>query len=487
MAVVLIVSSAITFIAVYNGTGSQLRHQIDSEISGDSGELGQALSSSGARSTKQLRAAAAAYIRAQPFSASSTLLFVILPGARPVTNRPELFGAQEPDDGETFAQQAEENSQSGRLLDAGLGFSTVLMPDVGELRLLRRTVRLPARGSMPARTVAIGVGEPLATVSRAQSGVSRAFILAGVLSLVGALLAAWLIGTRLSNPLRRMAALARLIDAGDLHHRIHETDRGALEVRVLAESFNHMLDRLADAFAGQRAFVADASHELRTPLTVIQGQLEVLAAQAHPPPEEIRRVEQLVQSEVGRIARLVDDLLVLARSEQTAFLRIEGVELEPFVTELWDAFTLLDEERRFELGEIPPGTLQADPDRLAQALRNLVGNAIAHTEPGSGRVLLAVERAGPGWVRFLVEDDGPGIPPEERELVFDRFHRTDASRTRSSGGTGLGLAIVKAIAEAHHGRVRAGDGKLGGARIELELPGFMPAARPLERPQPTRA
>jgi len=487
VAAVLLVFTAVTFVAVYRGTGSQLRRQIDTEIGGDTDELGHSLASSGASSARALRTAAADYIRAQPFSASSTLLFVILPGGSTVTNRPELFSAQAPDDGESQATQAAENRLAGRLRDAGVGYSTVQMPDVGELRLLRRTVHLRAHGTMPARTLSIGVGEPLAPVSRAQDVVSRAFILAGLIALAGALLAALLIGTRLSNPLRRMAAVAAQVDAGDLHHRMHDTDRGAREVRVLADSFNHMLDRLADAFAGQRAFVADASHELRTPLTVIQGQLEVLAAQDHPPAEEIRRVEQLVQAEVARIARLVDDLLLLARSEQTAFLRIEGIPLEQFVTELWDGFTLLEEDRVFELGPLPSGTLQADPDRLAQVLRNLVTNAIAHTAPGSGRIALHVESAGAGWVRFVVEDDGPGIPEQQRELVFDRFHRTDSGRARAAGGAGLGLAIVKAIAEAHHGRVRATAGALGGARIELELPGFVPSAQPIRRPEPTNA
>ena len=486
VAAVLICSSAITFVAVYGGTGTQLRHQIDSEISGDSDELGHALIASHAHTTGELRAAAAAYIRAQPFSASSTLLFVLLPGMKPVTNRPELFGSEQPDSGETMAQQESENRESSRLLSAGTGISTVQMPDVGSLRLLRKEVRLPGRGGAPARTVSTGVGEPLATVSRAQNGVSRAFILAGMLSLVGAFLAALLIGTRLTRTLRRMANVAALIDAGDLHHRLHDGDRGAREVQVLAESFNHMLDRLSDAFAGQRAFVADASHELRTPLTVIRGQLEVLAAQEHPPPEEVRRVEQLVQAEVARIARLVDDLLLLARSEQHEFLRSDEISLGPFVTELWDAFSLLEEERRFELGPVVDGTLRADPDRLAQALRNLVGNAIAHTEPGTGQVAMEVQAAGGGWVRFVVEDDGPGIPADQRELVFDRFHRIDAGRARAMGGTGLGLAIVRAIAEAHNGRVRATTGTLGGARIELELPGFVPAG-PAPRDAPSSA
>ena len=125
----------------------------------------------------------------------------------------------------------------------------------------------------------VGVGEPLLTVAHAQRGVARAFILAGILTLAGALLAAYLIGTRVSRPLRRMATVAAQVDAGDLHPRIDGLGSQGGEVRVLADAFNHMLDRLTDAFAGQRAFVADASHELRTPLTVIAGQLEVLAGQ----------------------------------------------------------------------------------------------------------------------------------------------------------------------------------------------------------------
>src|SRR6202044_3010412 len=105
----------------------------------------------------------------------------------------------------------------------------------------------------------------------------------------------------------------------DLYPRIHRSDAQGHEIRVLADSFNHMLDRLTEAFAGQRAFVADASHELRTPLTVIRGQLEVLSAQENPPPEELRRVERLVQAEIARITRLVDDLLLLAKTEQAEF------------------------------------------------------------------------------------------------------------------------------------------------------------------------
>jgi two-component system OmpR family sensor kinase len=299
----------------------------------------------------------------------------------------------------------------------------------------------------------------------------RTFVLAGVLTMIGALIGAWLIGTRLSRPLRRMADVAARVDAGDLHPRIHGVSGEAAELRVLADAFNHMLDRLTEAFAGQRAFVADASHELRTPLTVISGQLEVLAAQSEPSEPEVRRVERLVQAEVARITRLVDDLLLLAKAEQTEFLQVEPIELSEYVRELWDGMSLIA-VRRFELETIPHGVLRADPDRLAQALRNLVANAIEHTAEVEGLVRLDVEDLDGGWVRFAVEDDGPGIDPRERERVFDRFHRTDTARDRASGGTGLGLAIVRAIAEAHGGRVTAMEGHAGGARFELRLAGY---------------
>jgi two-component system, OmpR family, sensor kinase len=475
IALVVLVSSGITFVVVYRGTGSQLRTQIDQEIRGDAGELAQALKTSGTRSPAGLEAAADRYIRGQPFSASSTLLFAQVPGAGTSTNRPELFGDPAPDNGESVAEQAQENRLSRGLIGAPVGYSTLELPDIGDLRLLKQSVRIADRGSPGAQRVTVGIGEPLASVAHAQRGVARAFILAGLITLAGALLGALLIGARVSGPLRRMAAIAAQVDAGDLHPRIHDVGREGEEVRVLADAFNHMLDRLTDACAGQRAFVADASHELRTPLTVIRGQLEVLASQAHPQADEVRRVERLVQAEVARIARLVDDLLLLAKSEQAQFLWLEPIELEPFVEELWGGMTLLGHERRFELGDVPRGTLRADPDRLAQALRNLVGNAIEHTMPPRGLVRLDIEPGAGGRLRFTMQDDGAGIPPDQRERVFDRFYRTDAARDRASGGTGLGLAIVRAIVEAHGGRVRAAASAAGGARIDLELPRFEPS------------
>jgi signal transduction histidine kinase len=422
-----------------------------------------------ARSPAEVAHAATRYVNNQPFSASSTFLYAIVPGAGTSTNRPELLPHSLPDNGETPTQQAQENRVSTQLLSTRAGFVTLDLTDVGKLRVLKRGVHVPG-----GPRLTIGVGEPLAPVAHAQMGVARAFILAGILALVGALVGAYLIGTRASRPLRRMAAVAARVNAGDPHPRIHDPGGESTEVRVLAEAFNRMLDRLTDAFAGQREFVADASHELRTPLTVIRGQLEVLAAQNRPSAEEVRRVERLVQAEIARVSRLVDDLLLLAKTEQTTFLRIEPIDLLAWVKELWDGMSVLA-QRRFELGSVPEGTLRADPDRLAQALRNLVGNAIDHTAAERGEVRMRIERVGGHRIRFLVEDNGPGIPADQLERVFDRFHRTDSARDRASGGTGLGLAIVRAIAEAHGGNVAVARSALGGARVELELPGFTPA------------
>lgn len=468
-----LVCLAIAFVAVYSGTGTQLRRQIDGEISGDASEFAHSLASSDPRSSAQAAKYATRYVSGQPFSGSSTLLFALVPGAGTSTNVPELFGYQRPDDGETQARQAQEDRLSARLLTARDGYSTLPLPDVGDLRLFKRTVHLS--GTSKLGRVVVGVGETLSGVARAQRGVARAFILAGVLALVGALLGAWLIGTRMSRPLRRMAAVAARVDAGDLAPRIHDESQGG-ETRVLADAFNHMLDRLTEAFAAQRAFVADASHELRTPLTVIRGQLEVLASQRHPSDQEVRRVESLVQAEIARISRLVDDLLLLAKTEQPRFLRSQQIDVPTFVQELWHTTTMLA-DRRFELHGTPDGTLLADPDRLAQALRNLLANAIEHTVASTGLVLMRVQPAPGGRLRFVVADDGPGIPPDQRTRVFDRFHRTDAARDRASGGAGLGLAIVEAIAKAHGGQAKAGESSAGGAQVEIELPHFDPAGR----------
>lgn len=466
---VMLISAAVIFVVIYEDTGAELRNQIERDIASDTGQLSHLLGSLHGQSPSQVVAVAQRYVSAQPYTANSTLLFVLVPGEATVSNHPEVFAATGPEDNETLPEQARENVVGVKLLIPRIGYSTHRVPDVGGMRIHERSVRV---GRL---AVVAGAGEPLAVVEQAQHGVARAFALAGALTLAIALLASYLAGARVSAPLRRMAGVATRVDAGDLEPRMEIASRRGGEVRVLAEAFNHMLDRLSEAFESQREFVADASHELRTPLTVIRGQLDVLVAQQAPSDAEVRRVERLVQAEISRITRLVDDLLVLAAAEQTNFLRPQPVELRRFVTELWDGVSLTA-ERRFELGPVPSGTLRADPDRLAQALRNLARNAIEHTPAEQGLVRLEVDRVGAEQIRFLVIDNGAGIPVSERQRVFERFHRTDSGRARTAGGAGLGLAIVQAIAQAHGGHVRAVDPANGrGARVELLLAGFQAA------------
>ncbi len=466
MAAVLILSAVAVFAVIYRETGTQLRGQIDREISGDAGQLALSLENSSARRPDAVAAVADRYVNSQPYTAASRLLFTLVPGAPTVSNHPEVFGGDtRPDPGETGEDQARENRLGHALRIPHLGYSDYHLPDAGGVRIYERAVDVAGIHAV------VGAGEPLELVERAQHSVAATFILAGAVLLLIALVASYLAGSRVSAPLRQLAAVASRVNAGEMAPRMPASHAPA-ELRVLAEAFNRMLDRLAEAFAGQREFVADASHELRTPLTVIRGQLEVLAAQENPSIEEVQRVERLAQAEISRISRLVDDLLLLVQAERTDFLRPERIDLDSFLSDLWDGLTLTA-DRRFELDELPPGTLTADPDRLAQALRNLARNAIEHTVAETGLVRLEVDPAGPGMVRFTVIDDGPGIPPGEAERIFERFHRTDASRVRTQGGTGLGLAIVKAITEAHGGRVSAisANGRPG-ARIELVLPGY---------------
>src|SRR6185312_4402198 len=282
----------------------------------------------------------------QPFGASSSLLFASSPGHGSVSTPPALLGSTAPDNGETVAVQDQENALGRALLRAPARITTQEAPDIGDVRLDERVIRI--RDVL----VRVGAGEPLAIVNRAQRSIVRSFAIAGALALVLALIASYLAGASVSLPLRRMARVAAQVDDGDLHPRMDTSRLAADEIRVLGESFNRMLDRLSEAFGAQRDFIADASHELRTPLTVIAGQLEVLAAQEHPAPEEVRRVERLVAAEISRTSRLVDDMLLLARSERGDFLQFREFELEPFVAELWLG-ARIGKERRFELGAIP--------------------------------------------------------------------------------------------------------------------------------------
>jgi two-component system OmpR family sensor kinase len=303
------------------------------------------------------------------------------------------------------------------------------------------------------------------SIKDAQDDVEKTFFLIGGAALLAALLASYLLAARTAAPLRRFAETAAMVDAGDLSPRLDPGSAPPSELRALADAFNHMLERLEDAFARQRRFVSDASHELRSPLTAIRGQLEVLARNEAPDAAEVRRVEGLALAEMARVERLVEDLLALARLDEGVGPSLQELAADSFMRELIGV-----SGEGVEVGELAEGSLRADPDLIAQVLRNLIDNARRHTG-GDGRVSVS-STAVFGGLRVQVDDDGPGIPPAERERVFDRFHRTQAARDRTSGGSGLGLDIARSIVVSHGGRIWIEDSPLGGARVGFELPAF---------------
>lgn len=282
----------------------------------------------------------------------------------------------------------------------------------------------------------------------------------GGAALVVASLLSWLVAGRVLRPVRDVTALARSISESDLKSRIPV--RGADEISELAATFNRMLDRLEDAFATQRSFVNDAGHELRTPITVIRGHLELLEED----PEDRANAMAVVHDELDRMSRMVDDLLMLTRSERTDFLAPDVVELGELTDSVFAKARTLS-GGPWELEQRGTGTIVADRQRLTQAVLELARNAVQHSASGSP-IQLGSELVD-GEARLWVRDQGPGVPAADRDRVFERFSRV-ATGGRISDGTGLGLAIVRAIATAHGGRVELSDPPGGGAMFSVVVP-----------------
>ena len=341
------------------------------------------------------------------------------------------------------------------------------------MRVLERRVDLRYRADRRRR------GRAAAASSSAPSTASPSVPARRRVVLVLALIASYLAGARVSAPLRRMAHGRRARRRGRPRAADGGLARAATRCTVLADAFNHMLDRLADAFASQREFIADASHELRTPLTVIRGQLEVLAAQEHPPEAEVRRVERLVQAEITRISRLVDDLLLLAQAEQADFLRPEQIDLRAV--------------RRRTVGRAqpdrrPPVRARAGPRRHARGRPGPARPGAAQPRPQRDR---AHRRAGrPRAARGRRGDARPAPVHRDRRrardprcrarAVFERFHRTDAGRdaaARRRRPRARDRPRDRRGPRRRGPRRRAPNG--AGARVELVLPGFVArAAKP---------
>jgi signal transduction histidine kinase len=293
----------------------------------------------------------------------------------------------------------------------------------------------------------------------------RALALGTGAVLVASGLAAWLAGTRALSPLRRIVtAAARVAEEGDFSRRLPE-DPHDPEVARLTATFNRLIQRVDQVLATQRQFVADTSHELKTPLTTITGNLELL--EQAPSPEDRAEILGETRQEVRRMARLVRDLLLLAEVGEPDRRERRSVRLDLLAHAVVGRVAGGRAPRVRVVAE--PVVVMGDEERLGQLLGNLLQNALRYASAAPGAVRVTVER-GPGEARLVVEDDGPGLPPDALERVFDRFYRVDRARSRAQGGTGLGLAIVRHIADAHGGQVRVENRPGGGARFRVRLP-----------------
>ena len=350
----------------------------------------------------------------------------------------------------------------------------------------------------PAIIGMIFTTESLATTVQTLGKMNKMLLISGVGGGLFASIGGWLLAGRALAPVNRIRASAEDIandrSAASLSRRV-EVPPTADEIAQLAATFNDMLDRIEQAFAAQRRFVADASHELRTPLTSIKGNIDVLrrqlAASRPVSPDDIVDALGDVGRESARMSRLVEDLLALARNEAAGYVRsadMHSTSLDALAAEAIRTAEGLAQGQRLELDAQHHVIVHGNSDQLVQIMLILLDNAIRHT-PADGSITLRVRRDpdpvdNVACARIDVEDTGDGIDPEHLPHLFERFYRADNARDRNSGGTGLGLSIALAIVRRHGGWIDVTSAPERGTRFTVWLPlrpesvrGDDPAAR----------
>jgi signal transduction histidine kinase len=288
---------------------------------------------------------------------------------------------------------------------------------------------------------------------------------ASLAALLIAFVLSFLLTRRVLRPLSRMAEATREVAAGNFSPRV---EVGPDEIGKLGAAFNRMADSLEKLERLRKTMVGDVAHELRTPLTNLRGYLEGLSDGVIPPE---KTTFEMLQAEILRLVRLVEDLGQLARAEAArAYLERQELDLSETIGQMLTLY-----RPRFEARGIAVATrfapdadrIVADRDKVLQAVRNLIENACRYT-PEGGRFTVSSGRV-PEGVRVVFSNTGPGIPAADLPYVFERFYRADRSRSREGGGAGIGLSIVKELIEAHGGRVGAESGE-GETRVWFVLP-----------------
>jgi signal transduction histidine kinase len=357
------------------------------------------------------------------------------------------------------------------LADEPLSRVQVVSPTPGGLRIEEQDFR----------TVESLVNEATLEKLRGYSFVALGFLF------VASIGVGWFVAGMVLRPIERITQVARDIQASDLSRRIALAGPND-ELKQLADTFDDMLGRIDEAFEGQRQLIHETSHELRNPLAVIRTNLDVTLADPDASADDLRHTAEVVQKSTERIGRVVDDLLVYARKGSLSMAR-EPLDAGQVVLEAADEFEASARERGIDLERVVEPDLWVEGDRLGlgQALANLLANAVRLSPEGS-TIRLSAGREGP-WVWLAVQDQGPGIAPEDQERVFQRFWRGDPRQGPDPGRSGLGLTIVRQVAEAHGGAVKLVSEPGRGSAFALWLPAHVgpPGRAPTPAPGPPTA
>lgn len=333
---------------------------------------------------------------------------------------------------------------------------------------------------LDGRAYVLSAHYPLREADRMMAGVRRMFLVVIPLLVVAAAASGWFLAHRSLAPVSSMAAHAADITAMNLHERLPVS--GGEELVRLARVINDLLDRLERSFEQQRRFMADASHELRTPTAIVRTEAEVTLSRPHRDEAEYRASVEIMQDASRRMARIVEDLFLLARADAGHLVvHRSPLYLEEVVDDATRGIRPLAEARgvRLELPHLEEARVLGDADLLGRVLLNLLDNALKHAHAG-GTVTVVMDSSA-REVSVTVVDDGPGIPAEAIGRVFERFFRADESRSRHEGGrtsgAGLGLAIARRIAEGHGGRLDLIGSRPGRTEFRLTLPLAVAEAR----------
>lgn len=382
-----------------------------------------------------------------------------IPASASVVEREGVVTMQFGADGRSFVVALPEGADPAHLLTAG---------PVDSAEMISQSVIAERLGLQPTANILFDArpvgGALLSTVSPlddVQTTIDRTrqalwVVVPALVLLVGGM--SWLLAGRALRPVRIMTARVAAIESQSLHERVPEP-KSADEIAELARTMNQMLGRLERASETNRRLVSDASHELRTPIAVMRTELEVAQRDAG---ADWPATAEILLGELDRLQVLVDDLLLLARGDEMSFARAD-VDLDAVVDEV------TSRRRRVPVDGPDRSSIvvRGDGRALGRAFDHLVANA---ARAAAAQVAVSISRDGDREVAVHVDDDGPGIPPDQRTEVVRRFVRLDEGRGRDEGGAGLGLAVAADVATAHGGRLTITDSPLGGARVTITLP-----------------